>query len=173
MFEHLRNWERLLERLARFLAPGGELFVHIFTHREWAYPYDAGDPEDWIGRHFFTGGILPSDDLFERFSRDFEVAQKWWVNGTHYGRTAEAWLSRLDSSRSLAWPILEQTYGRGESRTWWNRWRVFLLACAEMWNYAGGEEWGVSHYRLVPQKNRARAGGPKALELPEIFRGRS
>jgi cyclopropane-fatty-acyl-phospholipid synthase len=148
MFEHMRNWRVLLERIARWLEDDGRVFVHIFTHRTSPYTYEVEGPSDWMAEHFFTGGIMPSDDLLEEFADVLEIEARWQVSGTHYQRTAEAWLANLDASRSRVWPLLEATYGRADARRWWSRWRVFFMACAELWGWDGGQEWLVSHYRL-------------------------
>jgi cyclopropane-fatty-acyl-phospholipid synthase len=148
MFEHLRNWRALFERIVRWLTPDGRMFLHIFTHRRQSYVYDARDASDWMATHFFTGGIMPGDDLIYEFDDVLKVESHWRVNGRHYQRTAEAWLANLDRHRAQAWPILIQTYGAEAARTWWVRWRVFFMSCAELWGWNRGEEWGVSHYRL-------------------------
>jgi cyclopropane-fatty-acyl-phospholipid synthase len=157
MFEHMRNYETLLARVAGWLRPEGELFVHVFCHRRRAYAFETEGAGNWMGRHFFTGGIMPSADLLDRFDRHLAVAERWWWDGTHYQRTAEAWLANLDAHRAEALEVLAATYGRADARRWLHRWRVFFLACAELFGFAGGREWGVGHYRLEPAEKTAPA----------------
>lgn len=149
MFEHMKNWPRLLANIARWLKPDGQLFVHIFTHRTLAYHFVARDATDWMSRHFFTGGMMPSDNLFDFFTDDLRIEARWRVNGRHYQRTAEHWLQNMDRHREDILPLLADVYGGpAEARKWWAYWRVFYMACAELWGYRGGEEWIVSHYRF-------------------------
>lgn len=143
MFEHMKNYRELLARLSSFLNPGGRLFVHIFTHARFAYHFKSS--RDWIGQYFFTGGTMPSHDLLLHFQDDFALRERWSVDGTHYERTANAWLENMDRREAVIRPILTQAYGP-LAGAWWNRWRVFFLACAELWGMRRGQEWIVSHY---------------------------
>jgi len=150
MFEHMRNWRRLLDRVAGWLRPEGKLFIHIFTHREAAYLFEPRDASDWMSRYFFSGGMMPADALLACLADSFRVEEHWQVSGTHYARTAEAWLANLDGQRDEVLAILQRTYGP-DARRWLAYWRVFFMSCAELWAFNGGREWIVSHYRLARQ----------------------
>jgi cyclopropane-fatty-acyl-phospholipid synthase len=146
MFEHMKNYALLMERIASWLSPGGKLFVHIFTHREVAYHYEDRDPSDWMTRYFFAGGQMPSNDLLLYFQDLLRIERHWTVSGTHYAKTAEAWLANMDAHEAEILPLFAETYGQKAVRRWWVYWRVFYMACAELWNFHEGEEWIVSHY---------------------------
>lgn len=151
MFEHMKNYGELLRRIADWLRPAGALFVHMFVHARLAYHYQAEGPDDWMARHFFSGGTMPSDDLLMHFPEHLEVAEGWQVSGIHYQKTCEAWLRRMDSRRDQIKPILAATYGKDEVTRWWVRWRVFFMACAELFGFDEGRQWYVGHYLLRPR----------------------
>jgi cyclopropane-fatty-acyl-phospholipid synthase len=146
MFEHMRNQRRLLARVHDWLNPGGRLFVHIFCHREHPYEFEDRGPSDWMSHHFFSGGIMPSDDLLLHFQDRLRLVARWRWDGRHYERTLNDWLARMDARRAEIRPILEATYGAEGWEIWWRRWRVFFMACAELFGYRNGQEWWVGHY---------------------------
>jgi cyclopropane-fatty-acyl-phospholipid synthase len=148
MFEHMKNWPRLLANISRWLKAGGLFFLHIFTHARLAYHFVARDQTDWMSRYFFTGGMMPSDYLVTRFQEDLKLLDHWRINGRHYQRTAELWLQNMDRHRAELRPLLARTYGAEQTTKWWVYWRVFFMSCTELWGYRGGEEWLVSHYLL-------------------------
>jgi len=149
MFEHMRNYDTLLARIAGWLAPGGKLFVHVFCHRYLMYPFETAGEDDWMGRHFFTGGLMPAADTLLHFQQAVVLEERWLVPGTHYARTAEHWLANQDAHSGEVARVLAEAYGPEEGRLWAQRWRMFWMACAELFAYADGNEWLVAHYRFA------------------------
>jgi cyclopropane-fatty-acyl-phospholipid synthase len=149
MFEHMSNWDSLLRKARGWLKPDGRMFMHVFTHRTQPYRFETDDKEDWIAQHFFTGGIMPSHGLIGRFGDSFSVEEEWRWSGAHYERTALQWLENFDANADAVSKLMVQTYGPDAS-VWTRRWRLFFLATAGLFGHRGGDEWGVSHYRLKP-----------------------
>ena len=152
MFEHLQNYQILFERISGWLAPEGKLFVHVFTHRRFSYPFETEGEDNWMGKYFFTGGQMPAHRLLPRFQENLALEKDWVWNGTHYAKTADAWLENQDRHRATLLPIFAKVYGDAEAGRWFQRWRVFFLSCSELFGYQAGTEWGVSHYLF---KNRS------------------
>ena len=146
MLEHVRNHAHVFKQIASWLKPDGRLFVHVFSHRLYAYPFEVDGDKDWMARYFFTGGIMPSHNLFRHYNRHLEVEQDWQLSGIHYQKTLDAWLRKMEASKCKVLEIFEETYGSDQATIWFHRWRMFFMACSELFGYAGGNEWGVSHY---------------------------
>jgi cyclopropane-fatty-acyl-phospholipid synthase len=149
MLEHMRNYAELFRRIRGWLDDDGRFFVHVFCHRAFAYPFETEGEDDWMGRYFFTGGLMPSLDLLPRFDRDMALETRWEVGGIHYSRTARAWRENLERRRDEVMEVLRAAYGRDAER-WFQRWRLFFLACEELFGYDEGREWMVGHYRFAP-----------------------
>jgi len=150
MFEHMRNYRQLFASIARWLTPQGKFFLHIFTHRCVPYAFVDRDADDWMSRYFFSGGIMPSARLPLHFQDQLSLQRQWTWSGVHYARTANAWLANLDERRARVRPILAEAYGLDQADLWLQRWRIFFMACAELWGFDEGREWFVSHYLFTP-----------------------
>jgi cyclopropane-fatty-acyl-phospholipid synthase len=146
MFEHFKNYEILLARIANWLKPEGKLFVHIFSHNRFCYPFETEGDDNWMGKYFFTGGQMPSHHLLSYFQKDLTLKKQWAWNGTHYQKTSEAWLLNTDKNRERILEIFKSAYGEKQAEIWLQRWRVFFISVAEFFGYRRGLEWGVSHY---------------------------
>jgi cyclopropane-fatty-acyl-phospholipid synthase len=148
MFEHVRNHRELGRRIARWLRPGGELFVHVFAHRDRPYLFEVGGTGDWMARHFFTGGMMPSEEWIPDAIDALDHRQTWRFDGRHYTRTLEAWRLRLEQQREAAIAVLSEGVPLAEGERRYHRWRTFLIACEELFAARRGREWGVVHHRL-------------------------
>lgn len=148
MFEHMRNYRLLLDRIGTWLRPGGQLFVHIFCHRNLMYPFETEGEDNWMGRYFFTGGLMPAADTLLHFQDTLQLERRWLLPGTHYQRTANHWLQNQDRNRDEVAAVLGRVYGADDAARWQQRWRMFWMACAELFGYDGGREWLVAHYRF-------------------------
>lgn len=146
MFEHMKNYERLMEKIASWLNPQGLLFVHLFAHKVLAYHFEDVSSDDWMSRYFFTGGTMPNEALLLHFQQHMLLRQQWWLSGTHYQRTADHWLANVDAAREKILPLFRQAYGPDQASVWFQRWRMFYMAVSELFGYAEGNEWGVGHY---------------------------
>ena len=146
MFEHLRNYSSIFDRVAGWLKPDGRFFMHIFCHHSTPYLFEVRDDTDWMSRYFFSGGMMPSVDLPLKFQDSLCFANRWDWSGVEYQKTAEAWLDNLDAARDEVFAIFSDTYGSADAKMWMNRWRIFFMACAELFGMRGGDEWRVSHF---------------------------
>jgi cyclopropane-fatty-acyl-phospholipid synthase len=155
MFEHLRNWPLAFERVAGWLAPGGRFFLHVFAHREAPYAFIERDDSDWMTRHFFAGGTMPSDDLALACQDHLRLLQRWRWDGTHYQRTAAAWRANMEARRDTVMPILAGCYGTAFAQLWWTRWRLFFLSVEELFGWDGGRQWWVSQYLFEARGGRS------------------
>lgn len=155
MFEHMRNYRALLERIDTWLRPNGQLFVHVFCHQQLAYFFEEEGAGNWMGRHFFSGGVMPSADLLPAVPSGFALDAQWEWDGRHYARTARAWLHNLDTRRAEAMEVLARARNGEDPRVWFGRWRLFLMACEELFGFGGGCEWGVAHYRFSKRREPA------------------
>jgi cyclopropane-fatty-acyl-phospholipid synthase len=146
MFEHMKNYGALLEKLSRWMKPEAKLFVHIFVHRLLAYHFQVKDQSDWMTQYFFTGGTMPSENLLLQFQDHLRIERQWWVDGRHYETTSNHWLAGMDANRDAILALFRQTYGAQDAAIWFQRWRMFYMAVAEFFGYQNGNEWGVAHY---------------------------
>ena len=146
MFEHMRNYEKLLGRVNTWLKKEGKLFVHIFSHQKVAYPFEDNDDADWMAREFFSGGQMPSHRLLMSFPGQMKIEKDWRVSGTHYEKTSLAWLQKMDKNKAEVLELFKKTYGENDAKSWFQRWRIFFMSCEVLFGFGRGSEWGVSHY---------------------------
>ncbi len=145
MFEHVRNYQRLFEKIQGWLKADGLLWCHIFCHRFLHYPFEIQSEYDWMSKYFFTGGLMPSTSTFLHFQQHLELSQHWQWSGVQYQRTANAWLDNMDRQQAELKPLFHQVYGK-DADSWWQRWRIFFMACAELFGLEQGQEWVIGHF---------------------------
>jgi cyclopropane-fatty-acyl-phospholipid synthase len=153
MFEHMKNYGLLLSKIRRWMRPDARLFVHIFAHKLLAYHFEDRSADDWMTRYFFSGGTMPNENLLLHFQDDLRLVRQWWVSGRHYERTSNQWLAGMDVARARILPVFQKTYGK-DAAVWFQRWRMFYMAVAELFGYAEGNQWGVGHYLFEPRSQR-------------------
>lgn len=146
MFEHMRNWELLFSKISAWLKDDGKLFMHVFTNKQAVYAFEVKDRSDWMSEYFFTGGMMPSDDLALYFQQHLAITNTWVWNGNHYAKTSNAWLQNMDNNQAALMQLIKDTYGEDNAQTWWMRWRIFFMACAELFAFENGQQWHVMHY---------------------------
>jgi cyclopropane-fatty-acyl-phospholipid synthase len=146
LFDQMRNYKLLLNKISGFLKEKGKLFVHVFTHETLAYQLDAKEEGYWMNRYFLKGGIMPSNHLLTYFNEDLKVDKLWVINGTNYSKTAEAWLENMDKHEQEITAILEKTYGKDQVVKYRALWRLFFIICAELFSYRKGNAWMVCQY---------------------------
>ena len=168
MFEHMRNYELLFRRVSDWMTPDGQAFVHVFCHRNTPYLFETDGAANWMGRHFFTGGMMPSEALFGQFANDLVVQRQWRVNGLHYWRTCEAWLTNLDGDRAAILDRFRQDLPEPEAKRSLQRWRIFLMVCAELFRYRGGDEWFVAHYLFRQAASKSPHRRMRDTEKPQL-----
>ena len=146
MIEHMRNHKKLFKKIASWLKPDGLFFMHIFVHKSQPYLFEVEESDDWMSQYFFSGGMMPSEDLPLFFQDDLKIIDQWSWSGVHYEMTANAWLKNIDTNKNKVMKVLSNIYGEDDSKKWFQRWRIFFMSCAELWGYKDGSEWKVVHY---------------------------
>ena len=158
MFEHMRNYRQLFERISNWLTSDGKLFIHIFAHRNVMYPFDVKSEQDWMSKYFFTGGLMPSIDTLLHFQEQLKIESRWLINGQHYQKTCNHWLEKTDKNKERIIDAFKENYTEKEAKLWFHRWRIFYMSCAELFGLDNGRQWLVAHYlfsnsRLDTQKS--------------------
>ena len=130
--------------MSEVLTETGQVFLQILCHREYTYFMNQ---DDWMGRNFFTGGTIPSTKLFQFFNDHLRIADTWYLQGTEYGKTLDAWLEQLHANKRQVLKIFKEC-GYANPGLEFQKWRMFYLMCGESFRYNGGREWMVAYYLL-------------------------
>ena len=146
MFEHMKNWTKLLNKIEQWLHPNGRLFVHYFCHKDNFYRFEQNS-NSWMEKYFFSGGSMPNLNIFYDIKSPFIVENLWSESGCNYSRTLELWLEKLKSNKNSILNI-NLNDSNLNSKVFYNRWMVFILACSELFNYNKGNEYLIGHALL-------------------------
>ena len=152
MFEHMKNYHRLLALCSSLLRADGLLFAHLFCHR--FFPYHFLPDSGWMAQFFFSGGTMPSADLLHYCLSQSALLldREWSVSGLHYARTSRLWLQRLDSSWAELLPLMQSLYSKAAGGVtgvgMLRMWRTFFIAVEELFAWNKGDEWYVQHYLM-------------------------
>jgi len=147
LLQHMKNYETLMARVSSWLKPHGLLFIQVLCHCKFAYEFATKNNSDteWMARNFFTGGTMPSSDLFLYFQKDVYAIDHWQVNGKHYTKTLDAWLEKLYDNLDKVKAVLAASYGDNNVDKHLFNWRMFLLYCSEVFGCNDGNDWLLSH----------------------------
>ncbi len=107
----------------RALAPGGRVVLQVITIPDRRYEAYRRNP-DWIQKHIFPGGMLPSLTALTRaMTRDSGLTVEHLDNiGVQYGETLRRWRAAFESRR-------DDLLGMGYDATFQRKWIYYLCYC--------------------------------------------
>ena len=146
MFEHTKNSKKLMNSINKWLNSDGLFFMHVFAHKDNPYYFDTNQKNAWMAKYFFTGGMMPNHNLFKDLNSDLNYQKSWMLSGTHYEKTSNAWLEKMDLNKRKILELFKKKNSNSMAKKKFHFWRLFFIACAEIFGYDGGSEWVVSHH---------------------------